>query len=65
MMLNMSPCTIKLDEQKSIYVGLSEENGFGPTFLDRLLRLVKDIKVVHLLEKLVMKLIWLPLFVFD
>jgi hypothetical protein len=65
MMLNMSPCTLKLDEQKSKYVGLAKENGFGPTFLYRLLRLLKDIKVVHLLEKIVMNLIWLPPFVFD
>jgi hypothetical protein len=28
----MSPCTLKLDEQKSKYVDLVEENGFGPTF---------------------------------
>jgi hypothetical protein len=27
--------------------------------------LLKDIKVVHLLEKIVMNLIWLPPFVFD
>jgi hypothetical protein len=38
----MLPFTLKLEEQKSKYVGLVQENGFGPTFLYRLLRLVKD-----------------------
>jgi hypothetical protein len=28
--LSMWPCTVKLDEEKWIYVGLSQENGFSP-----------------------------------
>jgi hypothetical protein len=38
----MWPCTAKLDKEKSNYVSLGKQNGFGPTFLlPYLLRLVK------------------------
>jgi hypothetical protein len=30
-----------LDEEKSKYAGLAQQNGFGPAFLHGLLRLVK------------------------
>jgi len=37
----MGPCKFKLDEEKSKHAGLAQQNGFGPAFLDSLLRLVK------------------------
>jgi len=37
----MWPCKRKLDEEKSKHAGLVQQNGFGPAFLHRMLRLVK------------------------
>jgi hypothetical protein len=28
----MSPCKLKLDEEKSKHASLAQQNGFGPTF---------------------------------
>jgi hypothetical protein len=33
-----------LDDEKSKHAGLAQENGFGPTFLHSLLRLVKAVR---------------------
>jgi hypothetical protein len=33
--LNMSPCKLKLDEEKSKHAALAQQNGFGPTFLHK------------------------------
>jgi hypothetical protein len=30
MVLPMSSCTVKLDEENLLYAGLAQENGFGP-----------------------------------
>jgi hypothetical protein len=38
--LSMWPCKIKLDEEKAKHAGLAQQNGFGPAFLHRMLRLV-------------------------
>jgi len=37
----MLPSKLKLDEEKSIYDSLAHQNGFGPTFLYNLGKLVK------------------------
>jgi hypothetical protein len=37
----MSPCKLKLDEEKSKHAILAQQNGFGSTFLHYLVRLVK------------------------
>jgi hypothetical protein len=42
MMLNMCPCKLKLDEEKSTYAGLAQENGFSPAYLLSLLRLIRS-----------------------
>jgi hypothetical protein len=41
----MSPCKLKLNEEKSKHAAfaLAQQNGFGPTFLHSLLRFLKDL----------------------
>jgi hypothetical protein len=39
--LSMQPNKSKLDEEKSQHASLAEQNGFGPTFSHRMLRLVE------------------------
>jgi hypothetical protein len=39
----MSACKLKLDEEKTKHAALAQQNGFGPTFLHSLLRLLKDL----------------------
>jgi hypothetical protein len=39
--LSMWPYKLKLDEKKSKHTGLAQQNGFGTTFLQSLLRVVK------------------------
>jgi hypothetical protein len=39
---SMWPCTLKLEEEKSTYACLAQENSFSPTYLLSLLRLVKS-----------------------
>ncbi len=39
--LRMCPSERKLDEEKSKHAGLAQQNGFGPAFFHRMLRLVK------------------------
>jgi hypothetical protein len=64
--LNMWPCTLGSDEEKSRYADLGQENGFSPANLLSLLRLVKTAaKVVHLLERSIINMIWLLHHVFD
>jgi hypothetical protein len=60
-LLSMWPCTLKSDEEKSIYVGLSQENGFSPTRLALFAEAGKkrSSKALHLLKKRVINLIWL------
>jgi hypothetical protein len=43
LMFSMWPCKSKLDQEKSKCVGLVQQNGFGPTFLHILLKLVQGI----------------------
>jgi hypothetical protein len=37
----MLPCKRKLDEEKSKYASLAQQNGFGPAFLHMMPRLVE------------------------
>jgi hypothetical protein len=37
----MWPSKLKLDEEKLKHAGLAQQNGFGPTVLDILLRVAK------------------------
>ncbi len=37
------PCTLKLYEEKLIYVGVAQENGFSLAYLLNLLKLVKSV----------------------
>jgi len=39
--LRMCPSKRKLDEEKLKHAGLAQQNGFGPAFFQRMLRLVK------------------------
>ncbi len=39
--LSMWPCKLKLDKEKLKHASLAQQNGFGPTFLHSLLRLVE------------------------
>jgi hypothetical protein len=39
----MQPSKIKLHEEKSKHVSLAQQNGFGPAFSHRMLRLGKGI----------------------
>jgi hypothetical protein len=51
-----------LDEEESKYAGLAQQNGFGPAFLNGLLRLVKGIAKPNTLpEKSVVNMIQLLL----
>jgi hypothetical protein len=38
----MQPCTFTLDEEKSKHASSAEQNGFGPAFLQPVLRLVNE-----------------------
>jgi hypothetical protein len=42
-MFSMWPYKRKLDEKKSKHLGLVQQIGFGPTFLQKMQRLVKGI----------------------
>jgi hypothetical protein len=60
----MGPCTLKLNEEKSTYAFVAQENGSSPPYLLSLLTLVNSAccgtqrsKAVHLLEKSVINMI--------
>ncbi len=64
--LSMWPCTLWLDQEKSTYAGLVQENRFSLAYLLSLLRLVKTTaKAMHLLERSIINMIWLLHRVFD
>jgi hypothetical protein len=44
-------CTVKLDEEKSKYAGLGQENGFGSAYVHSLWWLVKGPEILHTCRK--------------
>jgi hypothetical protein len=59
----MWPYTLKLDEKRSKQVGLTQENGFGLTYLHSLLKLGKGLKKLWPKNN-VINMIWVLLLVF-
>ncbi len=62
-MLIMWPCTLKLDEEKSKHVDFALQNGFGQHFCTE--ADISHNKVVVLLEKVLIDMIWLVLPISD